>query len=179
MRARYCRISVVIRHEQAGSAVLDVAGGTRRGQRLIFRQGLRLPFEGVVRHPKQSLFDKGRSAGRGRAERAGAADLFRWKMRLAERNGDDESGAFAEAALGPHPASMQLDQLLNERKPDTAALVRSAPHIRHAMKALEKPRHFLLGDPDPSVANAQFRNSARRTQRDSDLSLESEFEGVG
>ena len=47
------------------------------------------------------------------------------------------------------------------------------------MKALEKPRHFLLGDADPSVANAQFRNSARRTQRDSDLSLESEFEGVG
>jgi hypothetical protein len=74
---------------------------------------------------------------------------------------------------------VQLDQFLNERKPDAAALICAAAHVRDAVKALENPRRFLLGNADSGIANAQFRNLAHRLQRDGDLSVECEFESVG
>ena len=82
-------------------------------------------------------------------------------------------------ALGGDGAAVQLDQLLHQRQPDAAALVGAAPCVLDPVEPLEQPGHLLGGDARAGVPHPQLGGRPGLPQRDGDLALEGELEGVG
>ncbi len=56
---------------------------------------------------------------------------------------------------------MQLDDLLDERQPDAAALMRPAPGVFNAMEPLEKPGELFGGNAGTGVPHSKL--DAKRT----------------
>ena len=84
-----------------------------------------------------------------------------------------------DVALGGDRAAVQPDQLLHQRQPDAAALVGPAPRVLDPVEPLEQPGHLLGGDARAGVPHPQLGGVAGLPQRDGDLALEGELEGVG
>ena len=85
-------------------------------------------------------------------------------MAFAERNADDEGGAFAGTAFRANGAAVLPDQLLDQRETDAAPLVGAAPGVREAMEALEQTRHVLRRYADAGVADTEFGGPVPRSQ---------------
>ena len=66
-----------------------------------------------------------------------------------------------DGALHPHLAAVQLDQLLNERQPDSGAFVGTGLGALDPMKTLEHPRALVLGNSHSRIADLQFRRAVR------------------
>jgi hypothetical protein len=56
---------------------------------------------------------------------------------------------------------MQLGQLLYQRQPNAGALVGAPAGASHAMKAIEYPRQFAVGNADPGVLDSQNGQAVR------------------
>ena len=77
-------------------------------------------------------------------------------------------------------AAVQLDQLLHQREPDAGALVGAAARALDPVEALEEARQLGRGDADAGVAHRELDAApSAAPQRDRDLALEGELEGVG
>jgi hypothetical protein len=73
---------------------------------------------------------------------------------------------------------VQFDQLLNQRQPDPAPLVRPSPGVLDPVKPLEQPGHFGGGNARAGVTHDEFDGATRSPQRHGDLALEGELEGI-
>lgn len=78
-------------------------------------------------------------------------------MSPAKRHADGEGGTRFGLAVDPNVAVVQLDELLNQGKPDAAALVCPAFLTLNAVEALEQTWQFLLGNTDVGVLDQQRR----------------------
>ena len=81
----------------------------------------------------------------------------------AVRQDDGEGAAAPDLAVDPDCAAVKLDQFLNQREADAAALNRASARAFDAAESLEQMRQFFGGDARASVANSDVR---RRCDRD-------------
>ena len=73
---------------------------------------------------------------------------------------------------------MKLDDLVDERQADTAALVTAPARVLHAMEALEHARQLIRRDADTGVADRHLHRRARVADAHRDLAFERELESV-
>ena len=96
-------------------------------------------------------------------------DLWRRQVGPAERDAHAHRGARSEPALDLDIASVQADELLDERQPDADAVVRARRRPPDAPESLEQTRKLLLGNSDPRVRDGQLRHAVDALQADCDL----------
>ena len=73
---------------------------------------------------------------------------------------------------------MQLDELLDQRQPDAAALVRARAGVLDAVEPLEQAGHLAGGDADAGVGHRDHRVAALRAHGDPDTAVEGELQRV-
>src|SRR6516164_7266843 len=100
-------------------------------------------------------------------------------MGLAARNRHRKRAALSERALYPHATTVQSDEFLNECQSDPCAFVRPGVDTLDAMKALEHTLALVVGDAHACVTDLQFHCAFHGLQRNRNLALERELEGVG
>ena len=64
---------------------------------------------------------------------------------------DGENTALARGALDGNPAAVDLDDMLDDGKPEAGAPELPAPGLVHPVEALKDPGQVLDWDPDPGV----------------------------
>ncbi len=100
---------------------------------------------------------------------------------MAQRQADGEGGPVVRRAGSRDLAAMQLDQLLDQRQADAAALEAAALGALHAVEPLEQARDLVRRDADAGVGHFDRRGvgEAIGAHGNHDLAVEGEFEGVG
>src|SRR3569832_720712 len=83
-------------------------------------------------------------------------DPTRIQMRGSSRNQHRHGRASAQLTARRDAASMQFNQLLNERKPDTGSFMCSCLRGSASEKALENPRQIFFGDSTPTVLHFEL-----------------------
>ena len=81
-------------------------------------------------------------------------------MRRPQRHRHCENAAFIEDARGANCAAMKLFQLLHEHEGDPGSFVGAPARAFDAMKPVEEPRNFMLGNSGAGVLHFQNRIAA-------------------
>src|SRR5205085_3361350 len=104
------------------------------------------------RQPAQGLFNKGLRADCARGEHSRCTDTIGWKMARPQWDGHCEFCALPNAASYDNLATVLTDQLLDQRQPDTGALIGAAVLAFNAVKPLEDPRQLAFRNSNARIA---------------------------
>ena len=85
------------------------------------------------------------------------SDPISRQMSPSKRDGDMEGAALSQRALDRDCAAVELHQLPNQRKADTATLMAAAIRSLYPMKSLEQLSEFVRGDANARIAHGQVR----------------------
>src|SRR5579863_3373217 len=99
-------------------------------------------------------------------------------MGFAKGDSHGKSAPLSELALDVSPATVKLSQFLHQREPNSAALVRSALRALDSVEAFKQVRNLLLRNTYSGVPYSQSHRTADGLQRNLDLALKREFEGI-
>src|SRR5690349_4582526 len=110
-----------------------------------------------------------------------AVNVILGQVSRTERNPHRKRRSVVDAALDLDRASMELDQLFDQRKADTGAFDAAAFRSWNAVKPLENEIQLVFANAGAGVLDAQ--NCARDRRRffahaDGDAALEREFERI-
>src|SRR5690349_8462295 len=99
-------------------------------------------------------------------------------MRSAGWNGNREGGALIFQAHGFDLTAMQMNKFLHQRQTNARAFLRARSHTTDAVEALEHMGQLVRRNTDAGVSHHKFHPVPDLPQRDLDLPLKGELEGV-